>query len=203
MAPDEFYDGTDWEGSSGPIIPRTADASEDLWPHGTGAQGEVNGGDKDVLADGLHPVLAIGPRANRPRNLTGVVMTYRSDNDRAVLNLADKVIVRQYVSNILTYDQGAGATFDQSFAIGEPVFVDDSGPLTSGVTLSRSPLNASGSANPMAGFLWRCQDQYDDSGVSGADGDVFPMTISNTAVETAVCVMLVNDFGIANMDPLA
>ena len=198
---DEFYNDPDWQGSSGPIIPRTVDASEDLWPVGTGAMGEIDGGDKDVLADGLHPVLAIGPKAQRPRNLTGVVITYRSDNDRAVMNLADKVIVRQFVSNILEYSGGAGSVFDQSLAIGEPVFVDDSGPLSEGVTLSRSPLNESSSANPLAGYIWRCQDQYDDSGVGGVDGDVFPMTIANTAVETELCVMLVNDFGIGNVDP--
>ena len=197
--PDEFYNDSNWEGSSGPVIPRTVDASEDLWPNGTGTMGEIDNGDKDVLADGLHPVLAIGPKAQRPRNLTGVVMTYNSANDRAIMNLADKVIVRNYVSNILTYDQGAGNTFDQSLAFGEEVFVDDSGPLSSGVTLSRSPLNESGSANPLAGFVWRCQDEYDDSGASGADGDVFPMTLANTAVETEICVMLVNDFGIGNM----
>jgi hypothetical protein len=195
--PDEFYNDSDWEGSSGPIISRTVDVSEDLWPIGAGS--EIDGGDKDVLADGLHPVLAIGPKAQRPRNLTGVVMTYRSDNDRAVMNLADKVIVRQYVSNIMAYSGGNGITFDQSIAVGEPVFVDDSGPLNSGVTLSRSPLNESGTANPMAGYVWRCQDEYDDSGASGADGDVFPMTLANTAVETSLCVMLVNDFGIAKM----
>ena len=55
-----------------------------------------------------------------------------------------------------------------------------------------------GSSNPMAGYVFRCQDQYDDSGVGGVDGDVFPMTLSNTAVETAVCVILVNDFGVGN-----
>ena len=198
---DEFYNDPDWEGSSGPIVSRTADASEDLWPNGTGAMGEIDGGDKDVLADGLHPVLAVGPKAQRPRNLTGVVITYQSVNDRAVMNLADKVIVRQFVSNILTYNKGLGTagTFDQSLAVGEPVFVDDSGPLSAGVTLSRSPLNESGSANPMAGYIWRCQDQYDDSGVSGEDGDVFPMTLANAAVETELCVMLVNDFGVGGM----
>ncbi len=197
--PDEFYSDSDWEGSSGPVISRTVDVSEDLWPNGTGAMGEIDGGDKDVLADGLHPVLAIGPKASRPRNLTGVVMTYNSANDRAVMNLADKVIVRNYVSNIMAYTTGDGSTFDQSLAFGELVYVDDSGPLSSGVTLSRSPLNESGSANPLAGFIWRCQDEYDDSGVSGGDGDVFPMTLANTAVETLVCVLLVNDFGIGAM----
>jgi hypothetical protein len=194
---DEFYNDPDWEGSSGPILSRTADVSEDLWPNGTGAMGEIDGGDKDVLADGLHPVLAIGPKAQRPRNLTGVVITYNSANDRAVMNLADKVIVRQYVSNVLTYSGGNPLLYDQSLAMGEPVYVDDSGPLSEGVTLSRAPLNESGSANPMAGYIWRCQDQYDDSGVGGVDGDVFPITITATtsATETLLCVMLVNDFG--------
>ena len=198
--PDEFYGETDWEGSSGPIIPRTVDVSEDLWPNGTGTMGEIDGGDKDVLADGLHPILAIGPKAQRPRNLTGVVMTYNSANDRAVMNLADKVIVKAYVSNIATYSGGNSATYDQSLAIGEPVYVDDSGPLSSGVTLSRSPLNESTTANPLAGYIWRCQDQYDDSGVGGVDGDVFPITITNTTsgTETLLCVMLVNDFGVGN-----
>ena len=195
--PDEFYNDSDWEGSSGPVIPRTVDVSEDLWPEGTAS--EIDGGSKDILADGLHPVLAIGPKASRPRNLTGVVMTYNSANDRAIMNLADKVIVRNYVSNIMAYTTGDGSTFDQSLAVGELVYVDDSGPLSSGVTLSRSPLNESGSANPLAGFVWRCQDEYDDSGASGADGDVFPMTLANTAVETLICVMLVNDFGIGAM----
>ncbi|GAF76398.1 unnamed protein product, partial [marine sediment metagenome] len=82
---DEFYDDSDWQGSSGPHVMRTFDASEDLWPHGLAS--EIDGGDKDVLADGLHPVLAIGARANRAANLTGVVVTYNSDADRAVLNM--------------------------------------------------------------------------------------------------------------------
>lgn len=192
-----FYDDPDWECSSGPMVTRTFDASEDLWPHGTGAQGEIDGGDKDILADGLHPVLAIGPKANRAVNLTGVVVSYTSENDRAILNMADKFCVRQFVSNILTYSGGGGATFDTSLAVGDPVFVDDSGPLSAGVTLSRSPLNESTTANPLAGYVHRCQDQFDDSGVGGDDGDVFPMTLANTAVETEVCILLVNDHGTA------
>jgi hypothetical protein len=196
----EFWNDPDWQQSSGPHIDRAFDASADLWPHGAGS--EIDGGDKDVLADGLHPVLAIGPRAQRPRNLTGAVILYNSVNDRAILNLGEKVVVRQYVSNILTYSGGAGNTFDQSFAIGEPVFVDDSGPLSAGVTLSRSPLNESDTANPLAGYLFYCQDDYVDTYIGGAGANVsWPITIANTNTETAVCVMLVNDFGIGNVDP--
>lgn len=196
---DEFYNDSDWEGSSGPLVMRAFDASEDLWPHGLSS--EIDGGNKDVLADGLHPVLAVGAKANRPRNLTGVVVTYQANNDRAVLNLADKFIVRQYVANVLTYSSGNAYTFDTSLAIGDVVYVDDSGPLSEGVTLSLSPLNESDSANPLAGYVMRCQDQYDDEGVGGVDGDIFPITLADTFSETLVCVMLVNDFGIGNVDP--
>ena len=189
-----FYSGTDWEQSSGPILPRAYDCSADLWPVGA-ADG------KDELADGLHPVVAIGPTALRPINLTGVVISYESLNDRAILNLADKVVVRNYVANVLTYSQGAAATFDTSMAIGEPVYVDDSDDLAAGVTLSRSPLNEDGNANPLAGYLHYCQDDYDDTGVGGADANVsYPRTCAESLVEQTYCVMLVNDCGIAGLD---
>ena len=39
--PNEFYTGTDWEQSSGPMVTRNYDASADLWPHG--AASEIGG----------------------------------------------------------------------------------------------------------------------------------------------------------------
>jgi len=198
----DFYYGTDWECSSGPIVTRAFDASADLWPHGSGS--EIGGGNKDVLADGLHPVLAIGPKANRPRNLTGVVVTYNVANDRAEMNLADKVCVKQYVANVLTYSGTTPYTFDAAFAIGDPVYVDDSDALAAGVTLSMSPLNSAspGQANPLAGYIFYCQDDYDDSGVGGHTGTTFPIVVDDDALDYAlVCLLLVNDFGIGNVDP--
>ena len=196
----EFYGETDWECSSGPILTRAFDASADLWPHGAGS--EIGGGDKDVLADGLHPVLAIGGKAQRPINLTGVVVSYNSANDRAEVNLAEKVVVKAYVSNILTYSGTSPNTFDTSLAIGEPVYVDDSDALPAGVTLSRSPLNndtEGASPNPLAGYIFYAQDDYDDSGVAGASAaTTWPQTLAESAVNTLVCVMLVNDFGVGN-----
>lgn len=197
----EFYGETDWECSSGPIVTRAYDASADLWPHGAGS--EIAGGDKDVLADGLHPVLAIGPKTSRPHNLTGVVVTYNSLNDRAEVNLGEKVCIKAYVANVLTYSGTSPNTFDTSLAIGEPVYVDDSDALAAGVTLSRSPLNnavAAGQANPLAGYIHYCQDQYDDSGIGGADGAVYPITVANSLTYTLVCVLLTNDFGIGALD---
>lgn len=196
----EFYFGSDWECSSGPMLVRTFDASADLWPHGTGS--EAGGGNKDVLADGLHPVLAIGGKTQRPRNVTGVVISYDSATDRAVMNLADKVVVKAYVANVLTYSGGNPNTYDTSLAIMEPVYLDDSDPLASGVTLSRSPLNSAAEPNPLAGYLYYGQTEFDDTGVGGYGATrSWPITVAESLVYTLVCVMLVNDFGIGNANP--
>ena len=196
--PTEFYHGTDSEGSSGPIISRQF-AVADLWPVGAGS--ESGGGDKDTLADGLHPVVAIGPKAQRPVNLTGVVMTYTNAN-LVELNLADKVVVKNYVANVLTY-QGAPSTFDQSMAIGEPVYVDDSAALASGVTLSRSPLNDANQPNPLAGYLFYCQDEYLNSGIGGPNSSAtWPKILTNELHQDDVyCILLVNDYGNAEYNP--
>jgi len=195
--PDEFISGPDWECSSGPILTRQYH-EDDLWPHGAGS--EIGGGDKDVLADGLHPVLAIGAKANRPRNLTGVVVSYYGE--LVQVNLAEKVVVRAYVANVLTYSGGDPNTFAATFAIGDPVYLDDSDGLTSGVTLSRSPLNSAGSANPLAGYLHYHQDEYPDSVVGGPNtASGWPKTASDSElVETELCVMLVNDHGDTSND---
>ena len=72
--PDEFQSGSDWQQSSGPHI--MVDVHEaNIWPI---ADNSVSGA-KDALADGLHPVVAIGGRTaadGRPLNLTGVVVSY-------------------------------------------------------------------------------------------------------------------------------
>lgn len=192
-----FYSGTNWQCTSGPITPRAFDASADLWPHGL--TGKAAGGACDVLADGLHPVLAVGPKASRPINLTGVVITYNATNDRAIVNLAEKYAVRAYVANVLTYSGGNPNTFDTSLAIGEPVYVDDSDTIAAGVTLSRSPLNSAGTVNPLAGYLFYDQSEYDDSYVSGASAyRSWPITVANSIIYTLACVLIVNDYGTGN-----
>ena len=189
-----FKSGPDWECSSGPIVTRDFDASADLWPEGVG--GDAQGGDKDVLEEGMHPVFAIGTKALRPKNLTGVVISYNEDNDRAQVNLGEKVCVKNYVSNVTSYSGTVPATYDNAVAIGRPVYVDDSNHLPAGVTLSMSPLNNNqGEANPLAGYIFYCQDDYDDTGVGGADANVsYPRTQANdTASE--YCILLTNDYG--------
>jgi hypothetical protein len=193
--PNDFYKNPNWQGSSGPIITRQF-ALSDLWPVGAAAG-------KDELADGLHPVVAVGPEANRPANITGVVVSFNSAANLAQLNVAEKVIVKNYVANVLTYAGGNPSTFDQSMSIGEPVYVDDSTDLAAGVTLSRSPLNEGNQANPLAGYLMYCQDEYVDSGVGGPNSVAsWPKTLTNELHQDEVyCILLVNDYGNAHYPP--
>ena len=142
MSPATFTSGTDWEQSSGPIV--NVDVQEsDCWPV-AGRSGTTT---KDQLAPGLHPLIAVGERAvpGRPLNVCGVVMSINlsvlgTATDRVVLNIAHGFVSRQYVSNTLTYANGAPATFEQTPVMGQPVYVDDSADLAEGVTLSMSPL---------------------------------------------------------------
>jgi len=188
---DEFVHGTDWEVSSGPYVNRQLDIG-DIWP--VGLASEVGGGNKDILADGLHPVVAIGPQdaaGNRSvGQQTGVVVSYYNDH-LIVVNVARGFVVKAYVHNVLTYQGGNPATFEQAPEIGQPVYVDDSAPLTAGVTLSLSPLNSAGTVNPLAGFLWYDQDEYLDIGVGGANAAaLWPKVWANAATETLVQILL-------------
>lgn len=191
---DYFIHGPDWESSSGPILSR-AFLLADLWPEGADSESDSTG-DKDVLEDGYHPFLAIGPKALRPLNLVGVVLTYSSDAGIVEMNLAPGFVGKAYVANVLTYNAGSPNTFDQSLAIGEPVYIDDSDSLPEGVTLSRSPLNDDGNGNPLAGYLFYDQDDYSDSGVGGPNATAdWPKTVANSIVYTLVSVMLWPDNG--------
>ena len=196
--PASFKSGPDWECTSGPIITRDY-ASTDLWPIGT--NGARDGSAKDALEEGLHPVVAIGPNAAngtksyRPRNLTGVVISYNEDADIAQVNVADKVCVKNYVANVTSYS-GGDPVFTTTMNIGAPVYVDDSPDLGLGVTLSLSPLNDNNSPNPLAGYLFYCQDEYVNTGVGGPNIDaVWPKTVAGTLTESEYCILLVNDYG--------
>lgn len=192
--PATFLSGPNWQGSSGPIISREVQLA-DIWPEGLGS--ETGGGDKDVLEDGMHQVFAIGSPTFRPNNITGVTITYDADADRVNMNLGDKVVTKAYVSNILTYSGGDANSWAASLVLGRPVFIDDSDDLQAGTTLSLSPLNDAVAANPLAGYIWYCQDEYQDDGVGGArTSSDLPHTASNSEeVETFACVLLVNDSG--------
>ena len=202
--PATFYSGPTVEQSSGPIISRKvhmddgADSPTALvWPEG---------GSWDTLSAGEHPIFAIGRKANRPYNITGVVMTYDSKTDTVQFNVADKVISRQYVVNVKEYNAGTDApdVWQNTIYPMDPVFVDDSAAVATagaGVTLSFSALNDDDEPNPLAGYVFWCQDEYADSGVGGpnASQGIDQPAESDTTEVLTLCVMQVNDFGIANL----
>ena len=193
--PDTFQEGSNWQQSSEPYtIIQVHEA--DCWP----VDDNSGSGTKDQLADGLHPVIAIGGRTaadGRPLNVTGVVVSYRAGLTTATglaqVNIADGAIVRQYVANVLTYSGGSAATFETAPVVGQPVYVDDSDDLSEGVTLSMSPLNDAGVKNPQAGVLFYCQDEYADAMVGGPNtASTFDTSLSNSLVEQEYCVLLLN-----------
>ena len=193
---EEFFSGSDWEQSSGPYV--TVQVHEaDLWP----VADNSGSGTKDALANGLHPVLAIGGRTaadGRPLNLTGVVISYlpglTTATGIAVVNIADGFICRQLVANVLTYAATVPDTFETAPVPGQPVYVDDSNDLGEGVTLSMSPFNDSGTLrNPLAGYLWYCQDEYADAVVGGPNElPTFDIVLANSLVQQEYCVLLIN-----------
>jgi hypothetical protein len=191
--PETFQSGTDWEQSSEPLT--IVDVCEsDCWP----VDDRSGSGTKDQLAPGLHPIIAIGDRADdrRPLQPTGVVVSYAGTGagtatDRVEVNIADGAIVRQYIANVLTYDTGTADTFETTPYVGQPVFIDDSDDLGEGVTCSLSPLNDAGAENPLAGHLWYCQDEIADGLASGARAaSTFDTVLANSLVEQEYCVKL-------------
>lgn len=194
--PAEFQSGSNWQQSSGPYVNVNVHEAN-IWPIADNS----GSGTKDALADGLHPVVAIGGRTaadGRPMNLTGVVVSYTPGLTVATgiarVNIADGMIVRQYVHNVLTYSGAVPNTFETAPIPGQPVYVDDSNDLSEGVTLSMSPLNDAGVANPLAGYLWWCQDEMANAMVGGArTAQTFDGTLADEAVEQEFCVLLVNN----------
>lgn len=193
--PDTFQEGTDWEQASEPQTIITVQES-DCWP----VADRSGSGTKDEIDEGLHPVIAIGGRTaadGRPLNLTGVVVSFSGTvgdpTAHVRVNIADGYIVRQYVANVLTYSGGSANTFEQAPVPGQPVYVDDSDDLSEGVTLSMSPLNDADVRNPLAGYLFYCQDEYADSWVGGPNvAATFDTALANELVEQEFCVLLIN-----------
>ena len=199
--PATFKESPNWEQASEPWTVVTVHES-DVWPvddnSGSGTKDGIFDANGDY--DGVHPVVAIGGRTaadGRPLNVTGVVVSATPGTTTALglvrVNIADGFIVRQWVSNTLTYANDVPATFEQAPVPGQPVYVDDSNDLSEGVTLSMSPLNDADVRNPLAGYLWYCQDELADSGVGGPNATAtFDSSLPNEETEQEYCVLLIN-----------
>lgn len=188
------YQGPDWAESALADVPQPKFHFAEIWPVGAGSSS--TGGDKDPLEEGDHVFVAVGPKALRSFNtLVGVTSTVLegTDNDdsQAELRIQPGEAFKAKISNVLTYDQGDPATFLTSLAIGQDVYVDDSDGLPDDVTLSFSPNNDQGNANPHAGIIWRGQRDFDDTYVGGFGAYTdFPVTIADELTEIEYVVLL-------------
>ncbi|NIQ90183.1 MAG: hypothetical protein GWN93_14590 [Deltaproteobacteria bacterium] len=120
-------------------------------------------------------------------------MSYDADAEQAVVDVCPSRIVREYVSNISGYDgNGTSNAWEAAPALGQPVYVDDSDDLGEGCTLSMSDQNEDDVYNPLAGWLFYCQDEYADSGVGGPNSsDSYPRSWDDDEdAEYLVCVLL-------------
>lgn len=194
--PAEFYPGPAYQDASEPTTIVTVHES-DIWPVDDNSGSTT----KDDIAGGLHPVVAIGGRTaadGRPLNLTGFVVSFQAGLTKALgivnINIADGQIIHNYVANVLTYANNVPSTFEQAPIVGQPVYVDDSNDLGEGVTLSMSQFNDSGTLrNPLAGYLWYCQDEMADSVAGGPRAAAtFDGSLADELVEQAFCVLLIN-----------
>ena len=195
----EFFEGSDWQDTSGPYVTITAHES-DVWPIADNSESGTKDSrfDADGSYGGGHPVVAVGGRTaldGRPLNVTGVVVSatpgLTTALGRVVINIADGMIVQNYVANVLTYAATIPDTFEQTPVPGQPVYVDDSDDLAEGVTLSLSPLNEDDVRNPQAGILWYCQDEMADAAQGGANAAAtFDIVLANELVEQSYCVLL-------------
>lgn len=92
--------------------------------------------------------------------LTGTVLVVDDDASIAIVDFTHSMVYLHPVRNVITYDDGAEATFDQ-IEEGDPIFYDRSSTMPDGVYLSLSPLDVLGNANPLFGFRVIPHDETD------------------------------------------
>lgn len=110
-------------------------------------------------------------------NLTGTILTIDDVNDIAVIDFTCSMVYRFDVRNVLTYGGSVEATWGP-LNIGDPVYYDVSATMPAGVYLSTSPLDNTGAANPLFGFV-----------VPAFEGDVFPKGAALIASTQSCAVM--------------
>lgn len=113
--------------------------------------------------------------------LTGTILTIDAARSVAVIDFTPGMVYRFSVRNVLTYAAAVEATWG-AMNIGDPVYYDNSATMPVGTYLSASPLDNTGAANTLFGYI-----VPDD-----ADTDAFPKGAAGVAsTQTGVSVMQV------------
>jgi len=101
------------------------------------------------------------PTASNPCELTsllagtqlcGTIMTVDAGDSIAVVNVAPGFIGNWEVRNVLTYAAAVEATW-AAINVGDLVYYDNSATMPAGVYLSTSPLDNTGAANTLFGYI--------------------------------------------------
>jgi hypothetical protein len=99
--------------------------------------------------------------------LTGTILIVDAARSIALIDFTCSMVYYQYVRNVLTYGAGVEATWGD-LNIGDPVYYDGSATMPAGIYLSKSPLDNTGAANPLFGFVVPLNET--DTFPKGADG---------------------------------
>lgn len=108
--------------------------------------------------------------------ITGVSVTLDAVNSVAILNVARGAVYRQNVRNCITYNAGNENAW-RALNIGDPVYYDRSNTMPAGYYLSTSPLDRTGAANPLFGWVVLLQNETAASypkGIAIAPGSSIP-----------------------------
>ncbi len=111
--------------------------------------------------------------------LTGTILTVDDDDDVAIIDFTCSMVYAHAVRNVLTYAMGAEATFG-ALNIGDPVYYDRSATMPANVYLSTSPLDSTGAANPLFGFIVPANE---------VDMALFPKGAATASTQSDVAVM--------------
>jgi hypothetical protein len=84
--------------------------------------------------------------------ITGTIVTLDTVGQVAVLNVADGATYWHNVRNVLTYAPPNEATWG-AINVGDPIYYDRSASMPATDQLSISPLDNTGAANPLFGFV--------------------------------------------------
>ena len=84
--------------------------------------------------------------------LTGTILTVNATLQTAIIDFTPGMIYYPSVRNVLTYNAGVEATWG-AINIGDAVYYDNSATMPAGVYLSTSPLDNTGAANTLFGFV--------------------------------------------------
>jgi len=97
--------------------------------------------------------------------LTGTILVVDADDEFAVIDFTHSMVYEHDVRNVLTYAQGAEATWG-AINVGDPIYYDRSSTMPANAKLSTSPLDEDGDANPLFGFRVPAMDT--DTAAAGA-----------------------------------